>query len=119
MSYKVTKANESYTFTAPAHFDARTTRLHDPHDVNEGRLICGLSHFLPAGGIEKGANPNESIYYIIEGEMTVTIDGNDIKLQKGDSIHFGPDTERSIKNSGISSCQMLMVILPAQKLDLH
>jgi len=115
MSFKITKANESYTYTAPGHFDVRTTRLHDPKDVDGGKLICGLSHFLPAGGVDKGSNPNESIYYIIEGEMTVTIDGNDTKLEKGDSIHLGPNTERSIKNTGIASAQMLVVILPAQQ----
>lgn len=115
MSCKITKANESYTYTAPGHFDVRTTRLHDPHDVNDGKLISGLSHFLPAGGIEKGANPNESIYFVLEGEMTVTVDGKDTKLEKGDSIHFGPNTERSVKNTGITASQMLVVILPAQK----
>lgn len=114
MSYKVTKANEAYTYEAPLHFDCRATRLHDPQDVNAGKIICGLSHFLPGGGIEKAANPNESIYYVLEGEMTITLDGKDVKLCKGDSIHFGPVTERSAKNTGITSAQMMAIIVPPQ-----
>lgn len=115
MSYKVTKANEAYTYTAARHNDCQTTRLHDPQDVNEGQLICGLTHFLPSGGIEKGSNPMESIYYVIEGEMTVYIDGQEIALKKGDSIHFGPNTEREVKNTSIAASQMLVCILPPQK----
>ncbi|MCC8123118.1 MAG: cupin domain-containing protein [Oscillospiraceae bacterium] len=110
MSYKVTKANEAYTYTAARHVDCRTTRLHDPKDVNDGMLTCGLTHFLPAGGVERGSNPMESIYYIIEGEMTVYIDGQEYLLKKGDSIHFGPDTEREVTNTGIESTQMLVVL---------
>lgn len=115
MSYKVTRAEDAYTYEAPLHYDVRTTRLHDPQDVNDGKLVHGLSHFLPGGGIEKAANPNESIYYVVEGEMTVTIDGQDIKLLAGDSIHFGPFTERSVVNTGTVSSQMMAIILPAQK----
>ena len=50
MSYKVTKKCEAYKYEAPGHFDVRTTRLHDPADVNEGKVVMGLSHFLPGGG---------------------------------------------------------------------
>jgi len=114
VSYKVTKANEAYTYTAPGHNDCRTTRLHDPQDVNEGKLVCGLTHFLPGGGVDKGSNPLESIYYIVEGEMTVYANGKEDVLKKGDSIHLGPNTEREIKNTGIVSTQMLVVLLPPQ-----
>ncbi len=112
MSYKVTRANEAYTYNPPLHYDVRCTRLHDPQDVNDGRLTMGLSHFLPAGGCERSSNPLEAIYYIKEGEMTVDIDNQKITLKAGDSIHFGPNTERSIENTGIVACQMLVVLLP-------
>jgi len=115
MSYKVTKANEAYVYTADHHYDVQTTRLHDPQDVNDGRLVCGLSHFLPGGGIEKSSNPTESVYYVIAGEMTVSIDGKEYVLCGGDSIHFGPNQEKAVKNTGITAAQMLVVVLPPQK----
>jgi len=113
MSYKVTKANESYVYTANGHYDCQTTRLHDPQDVNDGKLVCGLTHFLPGGGIEKKSNPAESIYYVLEGEMTVYIGDETYVLQKGDSIHFGGGVERECKNTSIATTQMLVCILPA------
>ena len=110
--YKVTKANESYNYEAKGHYDVRTTRLHDPEDV-DGQITLGLSHFLPGGGAEMGTAPKELIYYIIEGEMTVTTDdGKETVLHKGDSIHFGPNQGRASKNTGITAAQMLVVACP-------
>jgi uncharacterized cupin superfamily protein len=112
--YKVTKAAEAYKYEAPLHYDVRTTRLHDADDVN-GQITLGLSHFLPGGGAEMGKVPKELVYYIIEGEMTITTD-DDVRtvLRKGDSIHFGPDQGRSCKNTGIVGAQMLVVACPSK-----
>ena len=110
--YKVTKANESYKYEAPGHFDVRTTRLHDADDVN-GQVTMGLSHFLPDGGADMAKAPKELIYYIIEGEMTITTDdGVDTVLHKGDSIHIGVGQGRSCRNTGIAGAQMLVVLCP-------
>jgi quercetin dioxygenase-like cupin family protein len=112
MSYKITRANEAVTYEAPGHFDVRTTRLHNPVDVNDGRLVMGLSHFLPGGGASKNAIPVEFVYYIIEGEMTITLADGSYVLKAGDSIHCGPMTEKEIKNTGIVSTKMLVILLP-------
>ena len=54
MSYKVTRATEAVKYEAPGHFDVRTTRLHNPAEVNGGSIVHGLSHFLPGGGADAG-----------------------------------------------------------------
>ena len=46
--YKITKKDGYYTYTAPGHNECKCTRLHDPQDVDGGRLINGLTHFLLA-----------------------------------------------------------------------
>lgn len=116
MSYRITRRNEATTYEAPGHYDVRTTRLHNPDDVNEGRLIVGLSHFLPGGGCEFGANPLESVYYIVEGEMDIkTDDGGTTTLHQGDSYHCGPNTAKGIQNNGVTTCQMLVALVPPNK----
>ncbi|MBR2521460.1 MAG: cupin domain-containing protein [Oscillospiraceae bacterium] len=110
MSYKFTKKNESVTYEAPNHFDVRTTRLHNPGDVNEGRITMGLSHFLPGGGCTFGSNAKESIYYIISGEMDVETEDGVVTMHAGDSFHCGPNTKKGIKNNGSECCQMLVVL---------
>jgi len=116
MSYKITRRNEAYTYEAKGHFDVRTTRLHDPQDVNQGGITMGLSHFLPAGGCEFSANPKESIYYIVEGQMELKVEGENglvatTTLYAGDSFHCGPGTKKSVVNNGPDSCKMLVVLI--------
>ncbi len=111
--YKVTKKDGYYSYEAPGHFDCRLTRLHDPADVEGGRIINGLSHFLPGGGTEFGANALESIYYIVEGQMLFKgDDGEEVLLQKGDSVHIAPGCKKSVLNTGTTSAQMLVILLP-------
>ena len=115
MSYKITRKDEAYTYEAPGHFDVRTTRLHDPGDVNDGKVVMGLSHFLPGGGCNYGSNPKESIYYIIEGQMYLESElgtENEVKttLYAGDTYHCGPNTPKSVINNGTDCCKMLVVL---------
>jgi quercetin dioxygenase-like cupin family protein len=119
MSYKITRKNEAYRYEAKGHFDVRTTRLHDPQDVNNGVMTMGLSHFLPGGGCEYGSNLLESIYYIIEGQMYLecevgTPDEIKTTLYAGDTFHCGPNTKKSILNTGTTTCQMLVCLVKAQ-----
>ena len=116
MSYKITRRDEAYTYEAPGHFDVRTTRLHDPQDVNSGGITMGLSHFLPGGGCNYGANAKESIYYIVKGQMYLESElgtENEVKttLYKGDTYHCGPGTSKSVVNNGPTACQMLVVLI--------
>lgn len=119
MSYKVTKRAEATRYEAPGHFDVNTTRLHNPADVNDGTIVMGLSHFLPEGGANMAPANFEMVYYIVEGEMTVTLaDDNDVEtsyvLTAGDSVHFGKGTKRCCKNTGCVSAQMLTVMIKPQ-----
>lgn len=112
MSFKIVRKEDASFYEAPGHYDMRPTKLHNPEDVNEGRITMGLSHFLPGGGCEFGSNPLESIYYIIEGEMEIeTGAGTKTVLRKGDSFHCGPNTKKGIKNNGTETCQMLVCLL--------
>jgi quercetin dioxygenase-like cupin family protein len=116
MSYKITRRDEAYTYEAPGHFDVRTTRLHDPKDVNLGGVTMGLSHFLPGGGCNYGANAKETVYYIIEGQMELKAEGENglestTTLYAGDSFHCGPGTKKSVVNNGTDSCKMLVVLV--------
>ncbi len=116
MSYKIVRKNEAAFYEAPGHYNMQATRLHNPADVNDGRMIMGLSHFLPGGGCEFGGNPLESIYYIVSGEMDIeTEDGAAATLHAGDSFHCGPFTKKGIKNNGAETCQMLVCLVPPQE----
>jgi quercetin dioxygenase-like cupin family protein len=115
MSYKVTMKNESVQYEAPGHYDCKTTRLHNPADVNDGTIVMGLSHFLPGGGANMAPAKFEMVYYIQKGEMTVSLDdGKDYVLHAGDSLHFGPGTGRACKNTGVDCAEMITVMIKPQ-----
>lgn len=112
--YKVTKKDGYYTYEAPGHHDCKLCRLHDPQDIDGGKLVNGLSHFLPnGGGTDYAANPLESIYYIVEGTMKFTgDDGVETILEAGDSVHIAPGAKKSVENIGSTTAQMLVILLP-------
>ena len=116
VSYKVTRQYEAVSCEAPGHFDTRATRLHNPVDVNDGVIMMNLSHFLPGGGAEMAPAGFEMIYYVVEGEMTITLrdeaeQEQGVVLKAGDSVHFGKGTQRSCLNTGTASAQMLVVMV--------
>ena len=112
--YKITKKDAYYTYEAPGHKECKLCRLHDPQDIDGGRLINGLSHFLPSGGgTEFGDNAIESIYYIVEGTMLFKgDDGVETVLEAGDSVHIAPHSKKCVTNIGTTTAQMLVVLLP-------
>ena len=91
MSYKIVRKDEATFYEAPGHYDMRPTRLHNPQDVNDGKMIMGLSHFLPGGGCTKTT------------------------LHAGDSFHCGPFTKKGIQNNGSVTCQMLVCLVPPEQ----
>ena len=116
MSFKITKREDAVPYEAKGHYGMLATRLHNPADVNDGSMTQGLSHFLPGGGCEYGANALESIYYIVEGEMDIVVEEDTPEevrttLHKGDSFHCGPNTRKGIKNNGPVTCQMLVTLV--------
>ena len=120
MSFKIVRKDEAVTYFPAKHYDMRATRLHNPADVNQGKITMGLSHFLPGGGCEYGSNAKESIYYILKGQLDLEVEvgtPDEVKttLHEGDSFHCGPNTQKGIKNNGSETTQMLVVIVnPAE-----
>ena len=110
-----------YTYVAPGHNECVPTRLHDidgagPNDIEGGKMIMGITWFVPGGGCDFGNNPLESIYYILSGEMTLRVeDAEPTVLRAGDSFHCVGGVNKSVTNTGEVGCQMLVCLLPPQK----
>ena len=110
--------NEAAAYNAPGHFDMRAIRLHSKEESGCENFTLGLSHFLPGGGTEYVKPPVELIYFILEGEMTVSDqDGKEIcTLRKYDSMHFDAGEGKSILNKTNYPASMLVIasMLPAK-----
>ena len=70
----------------------------------------GYSQFLPGGGAGPDSTPFEKVYVVLEGEMTVIVDGQETVLKPMDSCTIAPNEVREIVNRSNHVCKMLVVI---------
>ena len=61
-------------YDAAGHFKMVAMRIHGKEETGAQKFWIGVSTFLPGGGAEWAYedNPLEKVYYVLEGEMTVT-----------------------------------------------
>lgn len=100
-------------YAAPGHFDMVAMRLHGKEETGATKFWIGRSTFLPGGGAEYAYadNPLEKVYYVLDGEMTVTDDnGTKYVIHKDESISFGPNEGRHLKNESNLPATMLVII---------
>lgn len=57
-------------------------------------------------------HPGEEMYYVLEGEMILTVDGTEYHLSKGDSIHFPSTLDHMMYNPTEEPTQVLSVLTP-------
>lgn len=101
------------SYNAPGHFGMTAMRIHGKEETGAEKFWMGLSTFLPGGGAEYAYedNPLEKVYYVLEGEMTVTDkEGNKYVVGKNESISFAPFEGRYLVNESNSPATMLVII---------
>ena len=109
-----------YAYSAAGHYECVPTHLHDvdgggANDIEGGKIIMGITYFVPGGSTDFAANPLESIYYILTGEMTLKTEDGETVLHAGDSFHCVGGVAKSVTNTGTEVCQMLVVLQPPQQ----
>lgn len=50
---------------------------------------------------------HEEVYLLVEGEATVTVDGDDVTMEAGDALRIAPDATRLIQNGDTESTFVL------------
>ncbi len=104
---------ELKSYEAPGHFGMTAMRIHGKEETGAQKFWMGLSTFLPGGGAEWAYddNPLEKVYYVLEGEMTVTDKaGNKYVIHKDESISFPPNEGRGLVNESNLPARMLVII---------
>ena len=80
-------------YDAPNHRACSTLRVFGVEAGGTKSLIVGVSHFLPGGGAGPDASPPEKVYFVLEGELTVIVDGKETVLKNEQSCFIGPQRE--------------------------
>jgi quercetin dioxygenase-like cupin family protein len=101
---------EAEPYDAPNHRGVVGLRLQGFEPGGPTNQWVGLSQFLPGGGAGPDSTPFEKVYVVLEGEMTVIIDGRETVLGRYDSCTIAPGEVREIVNRRNDVCTMLVVI---------
>ena len=109
---KVKRFSEAKTYDAPNHRLYTGLRLFGAEAGGTTGMIVGVSHFLPGGGAGPDASPPEKVYFVLEGELTVIINGKETVLKKHDSCVIEPNENREIINRGNEVCTILVAVAP-------
>jgi len=110
----VRKFSEAKAYEAPNHRDYKSFRLFGAEMGGSQSLIFGISHFLPGGGAGPDASPPEKIYFILDGELTVIVDGRETVAKRGDSVYIGPNESREIVNRSNEVCTIAVAVAPVK-----
>jgi len=102
---------DAQVYEAPNHWDVTGLRLQGFEEGGPENQWVGFSQFLPGGGAGPDSTPFEKVYVVIEGEMTLTIDGEVTTLGPMDSCTIPPGEERLLENRSNHVAKM-MVVLP-------
>ncbi|WP_299298472.1 cupin domain-containing protein [uncultured Tateyamaria sp.] len=106
----VKRFEDATPYEAPNHWGVTGLRLQGFEDGGPENQWVGFSQFLPGGGAGPDATLFEKVYVVLEGEMTVTIDGTETVLSAMDSCTIPAGEIRTIENRSNHICKMLVVI---------
>ena len=112
---KITRSNELVAYTPGGHYDVRAQRIHNKEISGTEMLTVGLSWFLPGGRADANVTAEgcETVYYIVEGEMTLEANGETTLLKAGDSALFKTGDVRAVRND--SSRPTAMMVISARR----
>ena len=99
-------------YAAARHFNMTALRLQGKEESGIQKFWMGVSYFLPGGGAEWAYedNPNEKVYLVLDGELTVKNKSEEITLGPMDSLYLGPNEGREIINKTNKVVTMVVVI---------
>ncbi len=101
---------DAQTYDAPNHWGVTGLRLQGFEDGGPENQWIGFSQFLPGGGAGPDSTPFEKVYVVLEGEMTVEVEGGETILSAMDSCTIPAGQVRRIENKTNHICKMLVVM---------
>ena len=106
----VKRFRDAQSYEAPNHRGVVGLRLQGFEEQGPKNQWVGYSQYLPGGGAGPDSTPFEKVYVILEGELTVIIDGKETVLYPLDSCTIHPNEVREVVNKSNHVAKMLVVI---------
>lgn len=107
---QVTRITEAPTYEAPGHFDMTCQRLQGREASETEAMWVGLSRIQPGGHTTLKASPQEKIYVVIEGQVTVQTDTEEATLGPLDTVVIFRGEPRALFNRTNQPATVLLLM---------
>jgi quercetin dioxygenase-like cupin family protein len=101
---------DAKTYEAPNHRGIVGLRLQGFEPDGPKNQWVGLSQILPGGGAGPDSTPFEKVYVLLDGEITITVDGKETVMRKLDSCMIPPNEVREFQNRRNETASLLVII---------
>jgi quercetin dioxygenase-like cupin family protein len=100
---RIVRGADAPAYHPPRHTDVEARRLQGHEAGPTERFWVGESRYPPGGSAERSPAAEETVYVVLEGELTLT-------LEAGDSVHLPKGETRSVENTSDDDARLLVVI---------
>ena len=107
---QVTRFDKAPGYVAPEHFDMACLRLQGREASPTEAMWVGMSHLLPGGYTSLKASPQEKIYVVIQGEVTIRTSDDEATLGPLDSVLIARGEERALENQTNKPATVLLLM---------
>jgi mannose-6-phosphate isomerase-like protein (cupin superfamily) len=108
MAMRITRLAEAEPFDPPGHEKVGPVRLLDAGAAG-GKITVALSYYLPGGMADTAAQPAETVYVVLAGELEMTSEDVSETLGPYDCAHFTEGTLRRVVNRTNVPASMLVI----------
>ncbi len=112
---RITRGDKAPRYEAPLHSGVACRRLQGLEAGETQKFWVGLSVYEPGGHAGEAAAPEETVYTVLDGELTISADGRDEVLRRHDSVHLKKGEVRSLENRAQSPATLLVTIATRDK----
>lgn len=107
---KVTRLSDAKAYDAKLHYKMEALRLQGLEASNAESFSVSMSYFLPGGGAEMASSPNEKVYFVLDGEVTIITNDGETQLGPMDSCLIELNEQRAVENRSNQVVTMLVIV---------
>lgn len=107
---RITPFADAPAYHPPLHYGVDCRRLQGHEAGPTDRFWVGLSIYEPGGVADESAATEETVYTVLDGELTIFHAGAPHVLKRYDSVHLARGEMRSLVNTGNAPATLLVAI---------
>lgn len=114
---RITRIDDAPSYLPLLHHDVTAVRMQGMEAGATKHFWVGLSRYVPDAHSDEAPTQEETVYVVLDGELTVFADGQEVTLGRHDSVHLPNGTRRRVWNRSVREAVLLVII--AQPTELQ